>query len=558
MADVKFRATTLALNTSTGTQNITISGFGTPSSVIFLWGGTTDGAQRTDGAHFGMGFADGTSEYMSAVASEDNVTTSDTFRLSRNDRCINIYSVTSGSSEYVISWNSWLTDGVQINIAATTGVTRHVTAILIGGSDVSNAYVGNHKLTTTTGANDITSVGFEPDLVFFMGTGHGGYGVSGGSENIFSMGIAHNDGVDTQRCLLFSDKDGSATTAVQTMLRNDSCIGQIYNGSVTWRGSVGTFDSSGFTITIDSGNSASDYIDFLALKFTNSPDISIDSLDSPTSTGTYSTTAPGFEPDFAFLMLSDCTAENTLQNQEGFGVSVFDSTNEYCLAYSSEHNVGTSNAASQWHSNAVDDLTGGTTSLNIGTFSSFDTNGFSLSFPSTVAGTARKWAALTIGPATATGAYTLTADSGSYTYTGTTTGLNKGSKVQADSGSYALTGTATGLKRGVKLPANSGSYSLTGQTVGLLKGYKLPADSGSYTLTGQDVTLTYNPASSTYTLTCDSGRYTLTGVSQAFLRTYVLDMESGAYTLTGSNVTLSYSSGIWEVQSNNSDTWTVQ
>lgn len=168
----------------------------------------------------------------------------------------------------------------------------------------------------------------------------------------------------------------------------------------------------------------------------------------------------------------------------------------------------------------------------------------------------------------ATGAYTLTADSGSYTYTGTTTGLNKGSKVQADSGSYALTGTATGLKRGVKLPANSGSYSLTGQTVGLLKGYKLPADSGSYTLTGQDVTLTYNPASSTYTLTCDSGSYTLTGVSQAFLRTYVLDMESGAYTLTGSNVTLSYSSGIWEVQSddnstwsvksNNSDTWTVQ
>lgn len=405
MADVKFRATTVALNTSTGTQDITIGGFGTPSAVIFVWGGTTDGAQRTDGAHFGIGFADGTSESLAAVASEDGVSTSDTFRLSRNDRCIDIYSVATGSNEYVISWNAWVTDGVQINIAATTGTTRNVTAILIGGSDVSNAYVGSHQLTVTTGANDITSVGFEPDLVFFAGTGHGGYGTSGGSENIFSMGIAHNDGSDTQSCILFSDKDGVTTTAVQTALSNSHCIGQIFNGSGSWTGVAGTFDSSGFTITIDAGNSGSDYVDFLALKFTSSPDISIDFLDSPTSTGTYSTTDPGFEPDFAFILLSDCTAYSTIQTQEGFGLSVFDATNEYCIAYSSQHNeTGTSNAASQWHSNAVDDLTAGTTSLHVGTFSSFDANGFSLSFPTTVAGTARKWTALTIGPATGGGA----------------------------------------------------------------------------------------------------------------------------------------------------------
>jgi len=168
----------------------------------------------------------------------------------------------------------------------------------------------------------------------------------------------------------------------------------------------------------------------------------------------------------------------------------------------------------------------------------------------------------------ASGAYTLTADAGSYALTGSTTGLKADRNITAGAGSYSLTGQTTGLKKGSKLSANSGTYTTTGQTVGLIVGYKLIPDSGSYTLTGQDVTLTYSPASSTYTLTCDSGSYLLSGVDQGFLRTYALSAESGSFILSGQNVTLSYSSGVWTVQSdetttwtlqpNNSDTWTVQ
>jgi len=201
------------------------------------------------------------------------------------------------------------------------------------------------------------------------------------------------------------------------------------------------------------------------------------------------------------------------------------------------------------------------------------------------------------------GAFTLTADSGTYTYTGTDTTLKSGRKLPANSGSYTYTGTNTGLRRGYTLAPDSGSYTITGTDASLRADRKLSANSGSYTWTGQDVTLTYTPASGAYTLvaeqgtytytgtsatlragrklpassgaytltgtdatlkrgytlTLDSGTYTYTGVDAGFLRSYSLSADSGSYTVTGANVTLTYSSGsLWTVQTNDSSTWTVQ
>ena len=86
MADVKFRVVTATLNTSTGLQDITLAGFGTPTAAIALWGGVADGTARTDGALFGVGFTDGTNEYSAGISCADNVATADSARIFRDTR----------------------------------------------------------------------------------------------------------------------------------------------------------------------------------------------------------------------------------------------------------------------------------------------------------------------------------------------------------------------------------------------------------------------------------------------------------------------------------------
>ena len=157
------------------------------------------------------------------------------------------------------------------------------------------------------------------------------------------------------------------------------------------------------------------------------------------------------------------------------------------------------------------------------------------------------------------GSNTLTADSGTYTLTGTAAALTAQRKLSASSGSYSLTGTGVDLNRGYDLGADSGAYTLTGSAatltasrdiqaasgtytltgtdVDLIRAYRMAADSGSYALSGTDVALTYTTVGA-YGLVADSGSYNLTGSSVSLLAARDIQASSGTYTLTGSDVSL--------------------
>ncbi len=143
----------------------------------------------------------------------------------------------------------------------------------------------------------------------------------------------------------------------------------------------------------------------------------------------------------------------------------------------------------------------------------------------------------------------------------------------ADAGSYTYTGTDQTLRSAYKVVPDAGSYSTTGSTATLAKGaITMAADAGSYTYTGSDVTFTYAviavPLSFTdikrrnyprafhpslakpmrfavphveYTLSVDSGSYATTGTDVAFSLDYVVAATTSSYALTGSDVTLTYS-----------------
>lgn len=151
------------------------------------------------------------------------------------------------------------------------------------------------------------------------------------------------------------------------------------------------------------------------------------------------------------------------------------------------------------------------------------------------------WASLLIRVNPAAVAAVLTATAGSYTLTGTASGLAAQRKITAASGSYTLTGTAAALKAGRQITATAGSYTLTGAAAGLAAQRKLVAASGSYTLTGTAATLAAQRA-----LIAAAGSYALTGGDVALTYTPAatglsLDAENGAYVLTGADVTFTYS-----------------
>lgn len=140
----------------------------------------------------------------------------------------------------------------------------------------------------------------------------------------------------------------------------------------------------------------------------------------------------------------------------------------------------------------------------------------------------------------------INANSGSYAYTGTNTGLLFGRDIIPDSGSYTYTGTSADLLLNRSLSLSAGSYAYTGTDAVILYARILNADAGSYTYTGTDVTLTVGTQTA-YTLTLDSGSYTYTGTSAGLVQGRVLVAGSGSYTYTGSTVDLVYVANISSV-----------
>jgi hypothetical protein len=159
--------------------------------------------------------------------------------------------------------------------------------------------------------------------------------------------------------------------------------------------------------------------------------------------------------------------------------------------------------------------------------------------------------------------YTLTAESGSYLFTGTdatlaadrsidasagsytTTGqdatLNRTYVVSAEAGSYTTTGQDVTLKADYKVSAGSGVYTITGTTATLGRDFTLIADSGSYALTGQDVTLTYGGDKS---IVAEPGSYAIAGQDSVLKMARSLQAGTSSYLYSGSDTNLSMGYGL--------------
>jgi len=158
------RKDTFTTTAGTGSQSITGVGF-TPKGLL-LWTDTQTVSGFAAGWHLGLGFGtSATARYATGCAGTDAVSVTVDGR-GQSDVSI-LYTVTPGtSSEFRLDLTSLDADGFTITKPTNiTGTLVHYVAF--GGADLT-CQAGTLTGLTTIGDLDVTSVGFDPDLVLLL------------------------------------------------------------------------------------------------------------------------------------------------------------------------------------------------------------------------------------------------------------------------------------------------------------------------------------------------------------------------------------------------------
>lgn len=392
---VNIRATRVAAQTAGGTQDITISGFGTPKAALFIatWA-DTDGVKE-DFASVGIGATDGTNQWATATKSDHGVGSTDTKKTNKADECIILFGSGFNNIDGEANFSAWITDGVRINwgIAPSKGWLLEV--VLFGGDDLS-AKVDTDALNATT--QTYGNMGFEADVLICAGAAQSmGAGILG--ELAIYLGLVHNDGAGgvVQRCLAFDEANSSSEGAPVARMFEDAFAAELSSaGAIEWEASASNFTANGFDHQA-SANPGTDEFAFLGLKFTGRQSW-VGTVDSPTATGNDSQTGPGFKPQAVLLGLSAIQAVDVTEGDADagpFGISFFNETEEFCKSIAIEDAAATTNTQSVSDDQAVNlDAHDGTDTWDAA-FVSMDANGWTLNFSATD-GTARKWIGLAV------------------------------------------------------------------------------------------------------------------------------------------------------------------
>lgn len=352
---VSIAVTRVAANTSLGTQDITTGDLGglTPKAVLLIaTRGTTDGT-AVDGASFYMGVSDGTNEWTQGYEEQHAVASMNSFwnQDTTANRILTIYDGAAGGSvESTANFDSFIADGVRIDWTDAPGSAWLITAILFAGTDLT-VNAGTQDLGNTgDAAIDITTVGFEADIVIAAVTED-----STLQQPTISLGFAHNDraGGVTQRGVSFAQRDTFSSSAVVAQMRDGEFLSKtIATGGLDWTGAAGSFDSSGFTVQLGGGRTPGNCnISWLALRLGASPVVSakVYTYSTPTSTGANTDNTPNFEPQFVMYLANRAAVADTIETDADagtVGVVLVDADEVYTQSNSTEDGAADSNAQS--------------------------------------------------------------------------------------------------------------------------------------------------------------------------------------------------------------------
>lgn len=396
MADVKILSTRVALNTSTGNQDITISGFGTVKAALFeLTYATTDQTAR-DEAVVSSGATDGTRHWNIINRSSHGLSDTQCTRRYRTGRVIGT-TTGGGSVEGDAAFSAFITDGVRINIGDAFPSAYLLTVTLFGGADLT-VRVDTINMSNVTSAQTYSSMGFETD-VLLVASANDETADAGNAIMQLSYGFVHNNGAGTitQRVQALTEANSVAAGAPFSRMMEDKGCAKLNSasGAIVYETSFSSFGSAGFNFT-NSASANFDRMHFLSLKFGGAA--SAVGTYEPPVTATTSTLSLSFTPQFCLLGLNGCTAVDTAEGDSDagpWGIAVMDATSQYSNAIAIEDAAATTNTQSMSDNQAINFPGHAGANFYKATLSSMDASGVNLSF-NQADGTTRKWIYLAV------------------------------------------------------------------------------------------------------------------------------------------------------------------
>ena len=305
--DFRVKKGTFTKATITGSQVITGVGF-QPKAVIFWWTRQTSYGESA-GVLVGYGFAtnDGGNCGV-AFASDDGAWTSNTGRRRSTTYSIIILSNGDPTRSAQASVTSFDADGFTLNWQRNEARADIIHYIALGGVDLTNAKASSFTLTTATGTQDVTGVGFQPDFAMFLWTFTKATDTNTRHAEV-GLGFAVSS---TKRGAVVADsEDGRSIMDTWQQQRTDSCILLLdpTSGAQDAIVDFNQFLADGFRLNKTDPPAAVTPIFYLALK---GGYYDVGSFNSATTTGNQDVTSVVFQPRLVMLATQGRSASTAI------------------------------------------------------------------------------------------------------------------------------------------------------------------------------------------------------------------------------------------------------
>lgn len=324
-AAVSFKAGVYQSPASTG--NHAVTGVGFQPKALIVWADAASLDTFVDHGHVKIGMTDGTRQYAGGYTSVDNLGTTQGQSVYEDSYLI-YYQAQSGAIPSVqvrAAFTSFDSDGFTLNWdTATAQIYVHYLAF--GGSDLSATVNHFSLLTTDTTTKAVSGLGFQPSAVIFAPTRANGDLVGTGANGVAAKpALGWTDGTREGAFVTFS-ADAAATADTKSYQRTDRCVLMVDDaGAAEYELSIASFDSDGFTLTVDDATSTNVRIPFLAL---SGVEAYAGSLTQPTSTGSQAVTGVGFQPTGLLTASVQKTASTAIVDHANVWVGFSDGTAE--------------------------------------------------------------------------------------------------------------------------------------------------------------------------------------------------------------------------------------
>ena len=365
--------------TSNGTQAIAGIGF-TPKVLMCWYGGATADDTWQDFLRRGFGAAtSATNRYACGDAAEEDLVTSNCQVIKSPAHVISIVSP-SGSIEGEADLTSFDSDGFTLNWTNNNATAYKIHYLALGGTDeIEDAKIISFVTSTSNGQQSVTGAGFRPDSVICFGntrinSQEDGVHVHGGILLAVTDGINH---VGTQTFLL--DASGSEAHA-RTIDIDGFLEGCTNTPGEDLHSEFVSMDDDGFTFNQINASPSPGYRIFaLCIKgiYTNTKNFNSE----VSTTGNKAYTGVGFEPVGLLTFGSTQSVDDAVATRGILSIGASDGTNDNALMSGAERGIGDLACISKVGSIVVIDTTDPMATLATteeGTFTSFDSDGFTI------------------------------------------------------------------------------------------------------------------------------------------------------------------------------------